>query len=142
MKAKEYLGQLRKIDSVIHNRMEQLSDLEADISRVEKSNCCQAGTQLFCSDSRIITDLKKLLTRDIARMHSMRYKITREIERIPDERYRKILTLRYVEGKRLMDVAEEMFYDYDWVRKLHGRALMEFERRCLKKSTQKHTDAG
>ena len=140
MKAKEYLGQLRKIESIAHNRIEQLSDLEADMSHVEKKSCGQDGAQPFLPDSRTIADLKELLTRDIARMHSMRYKITREIEKLPDERYRKILTLRYVEGKKLTDVAEEMSYDYDWVRKLHGRALMEFERRYLKNSTQKHTD--
>jgi DNA-directed RNA polymerase specialized sigma subunit len=47
------------------------------------------------------------------------------IASIPDNRYQSVLRLRYCAEMRLHEVAEEMHYDYDYVKKLHVRALDE-----------------
>jgi DNA-directed RNA polymerase specialized sigma subunit len=43
--------------------------------------------------------------------------------------YADVLYMRYLEGKSLVDIAEELLYSYIYVCKLHGRALLEFARK-------------
>ncbi len=47
------------------------------------------------------------------------------ISSINDTRLQNVLRLRYCAEMRLKDVADEMHYDYDYIKKLHVRALAE-----------------
>ena len=47
------------------------------------------------------------------------------ISSLTDTRYQSVLRLRYCADMILKDVAEELHYDYDYVKKLHVRALDE-----------------
>ena len=42
--------------------------------------------------------------------------------------YADILFMRYLEQKPLVVIAEELNYSYEWVCRLHGRALLTFSR--------------
>ena len=65
-------------------------------------------------------------------------KITKQIDAIEDDRHAEILRLRYVEGKRLEDIACIMrkrdggMYNYEYIKRLHGYALAVFARKYLK----------
>lgn len=56
---------------------------------------------------------------------------TREVEstiaRVADDRYRDILTWRYVNGWSWERVADAMHYDRTWVWRMHGRALLAID---------------
>ncbi len=54
-------------------------------------------------------------------------KIISQIQSLEDSRYIEILYKRYVEFKKFELIAVEMNYDYNWVKNLHGMALMNFE---------------
>jgi tRNA A37 threonylcarbamoyladenosine dehydratase len=60
------------------------------------------------------------------------------IDAIDDVRHAEILRLRYVEGKRLEDIACIMrkrdggMYNYEYIKRLHGYALAAFARKYLK----------
>lgn len=45
------------------------------------------------------------------------------IDRLPDERQRLLLRLRYIDGRMWEQIAVGMALDYRWVLRLHGRAL-------------------
>ena len=46
--------------------------------------------------------------------------------------YSDVLYMRYVEGKSLNKISKELNYSYEYVRKLHGRALKAFTKKYLR----------
>ena len=55
-----------------------------------------------------------------------------QLEGLDNETFKQLLYLRYVKYERFEKIATSMNYTYQWVRRLHGFALEEFERRYLK----------
>lgn len=47
------------------------------------------------------------------------------IARLPDERYRLVLHLRYLCGYDWQDIADRLHFSLRWVHKLHGEALAQ-----------------
>lgn len=56
----------------------------------------------------------------------LKHKIIGEIHELQNSKYIEILYKRYVEEKRLEEVAVEMNYTFQYVILLHGYALKEF----------------
>ena len=52
--------------------------------------------------------------------------IQHQIDIISPQLYADILYLRYIQGKKLWQIADELNYDYDYIRSIHGKALREF----------------
>ena len=50
------------------------------------------------------------------------------IEKIVDGRYREVLKRRYLRGQTLERIAVDLCFDYRWVKRLHGRAIVEFQK--------------
>lgn len=46
--------------------------------------------------------------------------------------YSDVLYMRYVDGMSLNRISRELNYSYDWIRRIHGRALKEFQRKYLR----------
>ena len=73
---------------------------------------------------------------DLSRKYEKRYflaeqervRVLTELDKI-GEPYRTLLYKRYVENKDLNSIAEEMFCSYSTIAKLHGIALIVYERR-------------
>lgn len=53
--------------------------------------------------------------------------IRQQIRMVPDATEREILSRRYLLGQRWEKISVEMNYDYRYVLKLHGKALLHFE---------------
>lgn len=51
------------------------------------------------------------------------------IERLDNNAHVRVLTLRYIEGKRWEEIAEELHYSFRHVTRLHGEALTAFSRK-------------
>lgn len=49
------------------------------------------------------------------------------IEKLPDETEKAVLNFRYINGWKWERIAEEMFYTYQHVHKIHSKALMDLE---------------
>lgn len=64
-----------------------------------------------------------------------------QIEEISPGLYSDVLYLRYIKGMPLTDICEELNYSYDWIRRIHGRALVAFGKHFpeILKKTQKDT---
>lgn len=54
-------------------------------------------------------------------------KILLQLKKV-DEPYRSVLTKYYVQGKKLVRVADEMNYEYEYVKHLNGIALNKFDK--------------
>jgi hypothetical protein len=74
-------------------------------------------------------ELESEIQKDIERNIEFRHRIIYQIQGLPDIRHVQVLYSKYVELKDNSDIASEMSYAEDYVRKLIGIALGEFERR-------------
>lgn len=65
-------------------------------------------------------------------------KLVEQVEKI-EPPYNNILFKAYIQGKRLVTVASEMHYDYDYMKKMHKKALRKFDN-MTPKDTEKHQE--
>jgi len=73
------------------------------------------------------------LTEKYVRLKS---RLIEEIHNLCDTRYVVVLYKRYMEFKRFEDIAAEMHYTYDYIRKMHGKALRAFENEVLREKKE------
>ena len=137
MRAKTYLMQLASIDHDIAAKRRQLCRLREDSYSLrgiayDGGRVQSSPTGSGVEDKAIaLTALQKDLELKIIDYHEARAKIETQISALTDKRYRDILTLRYVDGMSLAGIADELGYTHVWTRKLHGYALLCFERMWL-----------
>ena len=98
------------------------------------------GTKTELAYERI-EKLNSKLEQEIDEMLLLEYRIVDAIQKLPDIIERRVLTLAYigkvvpskngktVEHKRLslFNIARELAYSHDWVKHIHGSALMHIE---------------
>lgn len=136
MTAKEYLSQVKKIDlSIRHLKMERAELMEAlsGVGGVDYSrDRVQTGT---VSDAQFVSCIDQLLRieNDIADKISLlaekKHDIIRQINTMDNPIYADILFRRYIDYKKyknLEAVAESMGYTFEYIRQLHGKALLAF----------------
>ena len=133
MRAKEYLRQLPEARKALECRMNHIKELKANISYMKgmrydavRVQTSPSGESLPQKQVEELADMERQLLAEMVKYHKLRYKITREIEQLPDERFREVLILRYVEGMSLREVAEKMGYSQDRIKHIHGYSLLSF----------------
>lgn len=136
-KAKEYLKQVRKLDTMIEQLIKERDSLRQfdgvlglsyDGDPVQTS---PDGSAPFEKTVARIISLEAELDDLIDEFVATRTKITREIHGLDNMLYVRLLYKRYVEYKSLELIAAEMYYSYDRIRHLHGYALRAFELKYL-----------
>ncbi|MCI5569837.1 MAG: hypothetical protein MR372_08290 [Lachnospiraceae bacterium] len=134
MTTKQYLGQIRILDIKIRQRQREAAELKlaatctgSASAQGEKVQTSASGDKLLNAVARYV-DLEAETQSMIDAMQKRRHKIIAEIQDLDDARYIQVLFKRYVEYKKFELIAVEMNYDYNWVKNLHGMALMSFER--------------
>ena len=133
MTPKEYLSQIMRLDGRIRRRMEQKEELESlcGLSGSSLGERVQTSAKAEASFVRMVEKCEAMaeeINRLIDRYVDTKNNIIGQIEAMPDELYARVLCKRYVEAKRLEQIALEMNYSYIHVRRLHGMALQAFGR--------------
>lgn len=142
MTAKEYLLQIEVLQAKIEQKQHRAKEyrqlalgiggFDYSKERVQTSNL---GGQIENPVIRYVA-LEAEINENIQMLQLRKDKITDEIHNLDNAVFIKILYKRYVECKKLGNVAKEMKYSYDRIRHMHGEALKEFEK--VNVSTQKH----
>ena len=133
MKSKEYLNRIRYSDRLISSKFRQIKNLE-DMATKITMDLSTERVQSSGGDDKIsslvanIVDLQNEITRDIKKLINLKRDVVHKINSLPDASHRMVLTLRYLEFKQWEQIAVEMEYSYQWVHRIHGRALQEFEK--------------
>jgi len=131
MDVKTYLQQLPWMDHDINALLEQRQqymDMATHITgtldsiRVSGSGPDSKLEQCVCK----LVDLERDIDAEIDAFVELTREVKRIIARIPDKRYRDILTWRYVNRWDWQRIADAMAYDRIWVWRLHGDALVQF----------------
>lgn len=78
-----------------------------------------------------IVDLKNSKYEQIIRMYNTKKRIEDKIDEL-EQPYRNILYYKYIKGLNLTQVANEIKYEYDYTRKMHGIALIKYRNNTQK----------
>lgn len=141
MTAKEYLQQIGDLSISIrnlHGASRQLRSQAMGNQSPRIGERVQGGSGRTMADAvdRYV-DIERRLDSIADEYGATIERITRQINELPDARHRQLLHLRYVEGKRLEDIACIMrkrngsMYSYIHIKRLHGYALAEFSKKFL-----------
>lgn len=133
MTAKEYLQQLQKINMLINQRMREKADLSAMSKCIAAFDYAKDRVQTSPSETASFTrTIEKIVVLEeeinglIQEYIDLKHKIIGEIQGLQNCKSIEILHKKYVEGKGLETVADEMGYTFQYIVLLHGNALKEF----------------
>lgn len=134
MTAKQYLSQIRRLDMMINQRIDEAEaligiavglrspELKRDVVQTSPS-----GDSIGNTMNKYI-DLQREINDMIDRFVDLKHKIIGEIHAVPDIRYSELLYHRYVEYMSFTQIAEVMHYEYKYICRLHGMALKCFQK--------------
>ena len=115
MTAKEKLRMYRDIELDVEAKLEQRAKMRSIIRRAGKEGE-RANERLREAEERIQTEIETLF--------AMQNEVRRALDNVRDQTLRKILEYRYLNGWSLLKISRKLNMSYDWVRHLHGVALM------------------
>lgn len=131
--AKTELNGIRYIDIEIDimlrevERLRALLDVASTGLTAERVQSTRRGDIIPRTVAKII-DLEQQINGYIDQLVDRKAQAEYKLARVSDETQRNIIKLRYFEGKRWEDIAEEMDYSLPWVYRLHDRALKEYSK--------------
>lgn len=135
MTAKEYLSQAATLKRRIKQIEDRIEELRTEASspkaiRYDKDmiQSSPSGDALANYMIRLDHEERKLIQLK-ERYLDIHEEIRHRILLVRPDLYADVLYMRYLEGKSLVDISEELLYSYIYVCKLHGRALLEFARK-------------
>ncbi len=144
LNVKEYLGQLERLELMTKQKKEELMRLrELAVSigspalstdKVKSGSAPKAAS--FEKNIEKCMLLEEEIKQEISEFTAKRHTIINQIQSLDGAKYINVLYKRYVEYKKLDEIAEEMGYTYQHTRRLHAKALKNFER-CY---TMLHSD--
>ena len=133
MEAKEFLRQYQNTLIDIRNMEAEALELEemalsitvnTENERVQSSGSGDSMASLVAK----ICDMKIMIMEKRSLALDKLQQVERVIAEVENKDYRQLLHRRYIEGNTWEKIAVEMNYSYQWICKLHGRALPEIER--------------
>lgn len=135
MDIKEYLGQLKKIDAMIRNKIYERDHM---FSIATRSTPTYGGERVQSSTSQqrmadavdAIVDAEKEIDRCIDELVDKRKEVISLIEQLDEKEY-DFLHLKYVQYYTLEEIANMNGKSYSWATYMHGVAL-EHVRKILK----------
>lgn len=134
MTAKEYLSQAAVLKRRIKQLEDRVEEIRSEVSspkaiRYDKDmiQSSPSGDALANYMIRLEKEEQKLIR--CKEQYLDKYEeIRRRIIKVMPGIYSDILFMRYLEQKSLVIIADELNYSYEWVCRLHGRALLTFSR--------------
>lgn len=144
MTAKEYLSEAIRLKRLIKKTESQIEDIKEMATsvgaiRYDKDNIQNSPNNDAMANYMIRLEAAESRARDLIIEYLEAYMtIEQQIRKIMPGIYADVLYLRYIDGKNLDQIAEELNYSADWIRHVHGYALRTFDQQFLKHDTQKH----
>ena len=135
--ARNYLRQIHKLETRISMRQRQIKDLRRSMSYLKSMDYSADRVQTsasgtgFTAEAIRLADLEMDAERQIKECEALRARIVSQIEGLEDPRFVDVLSGVYIHRLDLMDIADNMHYDYYWVCHLHGEALAAFTEKYL-----------
>lgn len=134
--AKEYLKQVETLDTKIQQKKIELDSLKDGAIGLGAFDYSKEKVQTSASESMSgkvakYVDLENEIHEDIERFTELRHKVIGQIHMLDDPKYINVLFKKYIEYKGLKEISKELGYSYDHIRRVHGWALLAFQRKNL-----------
>lgn len=134
--AKEYLKQVETLDTKIQQKKIELDSLKDGAIGLGAFDYSREKVQTSASESMSgkvakYVDLENEIHEDIERFTELRHKVIGQIHMLDDPKYINVLFKKYIEYKGLKEISKELGYSYDHIRRVHGWALLAFQRKNL-----------
>jgi hypothetical protein len=134
--AKEYLKQVETLDAKIQQKKIELDSLKGNAIGLGAFDYSKEKVQTSASESisgkiAKYVDFERELQEDIVRFAELKHRVINQIHSLNNPIYMKILFKKYIEYKGLKEISEELGYSYDHIRRVHGWALLDFQRKNL-----------
>ena len=133
MNAKEYLKQLQKMEVMIKQRRQEKEELRIMLSSIssydyakDRVQTSPSGDALYVKTLEKIEEIEEEIGRLVAEYLEKKHEMIGQIQKLKNDRHIEVLYKRYIEFKRIEEIAEEMSYTYQYAITLHGNALKEF----------------
>ncbi|MFC2499956.1 MAG: hypothetical protein ACFNUC_04315 [Selenomonas noxia] len=133
MTAKEYLWRVRDAARELKLLEQEYEQARADILHLR--GIAYDGDRVSGGKIGDLSDAIEALERYAKRVNAkwdelitLRQEAEAHIDALRDGRYREVLKRRYLRGQSLERIAVDLCFDYRWVKRLHGRALVEFQK--------------
>lgn len=136
MKAKDYLKKLKKLETLISQKLEELNTLRYSAIRTtvnteqERVKTSGGSDRLGNTVSRIV-DYDSEINAEIDEFIKIKHQIINQIQGMDNVNHIQLLYKKYVQFKSFDIIAEEMNYTYQYTIELHGSALKVFEETYL-----------
>jgi len=133
MTAKEYLNRISVLEDEIKRKQQRcrtLRDVAMNTS-VNNSNDVVQTTRDKNPLEKILTkviDLDREIEADEARLVDLKAEVWEQLDKLTDERHKRILWIHYAERKTWNKVAGEMYVSRRHMLRLHKDALDEFDK--------------
>lgn len=133
MTAKEYLNQVRNLESkmkILKEEIDTLREMVVSTGAIQQGErVLSSGTQDKMAEKICKINEKECEWNDLMREFALaRANVIINIQKLNNPEYEQILYKRYCQSKKWEEIALEMNYTYQWVCKLHGRALLELDK--------------
>lgn len=99
--------------------------MEAKIEQRARMRFLKAQNPMNAEARERCEELDGELQAQIRRLFKKQAEIRQAIERVEDPTLRKLLEYRYINGWSLKKISCRMYISYDWLRHLHGVALLK-----------------
>lgn len=140
MNARDYLSQIRRMDIMIAQDRQRLKELRSRMTSLGSMDYTKDRVQQTPSDQMsekmaAYMDLIEEIEHQEVLMEQRKKQVIAKIRKMQSATYMDLLVRYYVnyqtrKGRRktLDDVAREMNYSPEHIRRLHGQALIEFQK--------------
>ena len=133
MTAKGYLNQLIAMDNAINRKQQRLATLR-DVAMNTTPNYADEAVQRTREKNPLenimskIVDLDREIDEDIDALVDFKAEVWEKLDKIADERYKRILWLRYADRKTWRYIALELNFTIRYIHKMHLKALAELDK--------------
>ncbi|MGN0378528.1 MAG: hypothetical protein ACI4EU_02960 [Butyrivibrio sp.] len=134
MTTKKYLSQISRLNRMINNKLSEIAELRSlsmSISAIQTGERVQTSPEPDRIGSNLakIDELERKTDELIDDYVNKRDLIISQIDGIDNELFYDILFSRYIEKKPIEEIAVKISYSYRNTKRLHNRALKEFEQK-------------
>lgn len=132
MNAKDYLKQVLLLEEKINQKQMQYKELLRTATLTEAVRYDKEKVQTSLTDdgmSNIVIryiELQEEINHDIDNFIDIKNKVITEIQALSNVKFVNLLFMRYIQGKKLDEIAASLNYSYQYARELHSRALKAF----------------
>lgn len=132
-RAKAYLGQIRRYDIMIKNKLEMLARLREQAISIsapmggERVKTSLKPDKLSEAVAKIV-DLESIIKGDVDELTKIKDEVVSTIDRLDDADMINLLYKRYVHYERWERIADELGFAVPTVYRLHGKALIKLEK--------------